>query len=133
MSVTTERPKIETERMFIRCGKPFITRSIGNEISFSTSSGAWPGYWVTTCTNTFCTSGKAWTGSFSKAIIPEIAIAKVAPITIKRCCRQKAIRFSIIFNFSMKRYCFSLLGSISSSERKVKAPSETKSSFSCRP
>ncbi len=62
--VTTERPKIEIERMEARRGIPFISFSTGMVASRSTSSAACPGKRVMTWTWTFVTSGYASTGSF---------------------------------------------------------------------
>ena len=57
--MTTDRPVIDTERSWVMPGTPLISRSMGSEMVRSTSSGAWPGAWVTTCTCTSWTSGKA--------------------------------------------------------------------------
>ena len=51
-----------TERNWVWRGTPLISRSIGRVTVRSISSGAWPMYWVTICTCTSCTSGKASIG-----------------------------------------------------------------------
>jgi len=62
-----DRPVIETERSCVCRGTPHISRSIGKVTLRSTSSGACPGYWVTICTCTSCTSGKASIGKLVTA------------------------------------------------------------------
>src|SRR5262249_24748750 len=91
---TTESPVIETERRLVIRGTPLISRSIGSVTVRSTSSGAWPGTWVTTWTWTSWTSGKASIGRFVTAFHPKNARATVASSTNTRCCSPNVIRRS---------------------------------------
>ena len=55
--VTTESPNSEIERSATRCGSPLSAFSTGMVTKRSTSSAAWPGHSVITCTWMLVTSG----------------------------------------------------------------------------
>src|SRR5437867_6658506 len=100
MSVTCDRPNLESERISVMPGTPASSVSRGNVTSFSISSGASAGTSVFTWTWTLVMSGTASIGSRAADHRPTAERATAAKRTKARCRSEASIILAIICPFS---------------------------------
>ena len=84
VTVSCEKPNLETDRTSISPGNPEMTFSTGIVICCSTSSGVREGATVLTCTWTGVVSGKASMGRFHIEYPPQMTKPMAPSNTISR-------------------------------------------------
>ena len=90
-TVTTDSPNFDTERICSTLGSPLMAVSTGKVMKDSTSWGASPGLFVSTCTWTFVTSGTASMGSFRNESSPNTTTRSHPMMTMRRLFREKSM------------------------------------------
>src|SRR6266516_7583621 len=100
ISVTCDRPNLESERISVMPGTPASSVSRGNVTSFSISSGASAGTSVLTWTCTLVMSGTASIGRRAADQSPTSNSPTAAKRTKARCRSEASIILAIICSFS---------------------------------